>query len=201
MKRTAEIKRKTKETDISLSLNLDGSGKADLDCPIGFLNHMLSAFAKHGLFDITLKARGDLEVDQHHLVEDVGIVLGMAFAKVLGEKRGIQRVADALVPMDETLAQAVVDIGGRPYLYFSAPISGIPLVSGTQSFQTDTIEDFWLAFTINAGLNLHLEVFRGRSDHHIIEALFKAASRALSKAVAIDSRAPTAIPSTKGVIA
>ncbi len=201
MDRTVTIQRKTAETAISLELNLDGTGSATLDCPVGFLGHMLTTFAKHGLFDIGLKASGDLHVDQHHLVEDVGIVLGQAFAKALGDKRGIRRVGSSLLPMDETLARAVVDLGGRPYLVFEAPLSGRALVSGTSSFQTDTVEDFWLGFAMNCACNLHLDILRGRSDHHMIEALFKAAARALREAVEIDARAAGAIPSTKGVLA
>jgi imidazoleglycerol-phosphate dehydratase len=204
MSRIAEIVRTTKETDIRVSLNLDGSGEARIDCPVGFLTHMLEAFAKHGLFDLDISARGDLEVDQHHLVEDVGIVLGQAFAKALGDKRGIVRAASFLFPMDETLARAAVDLSGRPFLVFDAGLSLVPLISAggglSASFQTDTVEDFWLAFATNAGCALHLDILRGRSDHHKIEALFKAASRALRAACEIDGRASGAIPSTKGVL-
>jgi imidazoleglycerol-phosphate dehydratase len=201
MKRVAEIQRKTRETDISVKLELDGTGHAKIDCPIGFLTHMLETFARHGLFDIELTARGDLHVDQHHLVEDVGIVLGQAFAKALGDKRGIVRAGSFLFPMDETLARAAVDLGGRPFLVFEAGISGGPLVSGGSSFQTDVVEDFWLGFATNAACNLHLDILRGRSDHHKIEALFKAAARALRSACELDPRALDAIPSTKGVLA
>ncbi len=205
MSRSAEIKRTTKETDIRVKLDLDGTGKAKIDCPIGFLAHMLETFARHGLFDLEVEARGDLQVDQHHLVEDVGIVLGQAFAKALGDKRGIVRAASFLFPMDETLARAAVDLSGRPFLVFEAGLSGSPLVSigsgVSASFQTDAVEDFWLGFTTNAACNLHLDILRGRSDHHKIEALFKAASRALRSACGIDGRAADAIPSTKGVLA
>ncbi len=201
MERIAEISRKTGETDIELKLNLDGSGTARIDCPVGFLTHMLTTFAKHGLFDLELTARGDLEVDQHHLVEDIGIVLGQAFAKALGDKRGIVRVGSCLFPMDETLARAAVDLSGRPFLVFEAALCGLPLVSTGASFQTDTVEDFWLGFTSNAGCALHLDILRGRSDHHKIEALFKAAARALREASEIDNRAAGQIPSTKGVLA
>ncbi len=205
MGRSAEIKRTTKETDIRVKLDLDGSGKAAIDCPIGFLTHMLETFSRHGLFDLEVEARGDLQVDQHHLVEDVGIVLGQAFAKALGDKRGIARAASFLFPMDETLARAAVDLSGRPFLVFEAGLTGNPLVSVgsgvSASFQTDTVEDFWLGFTTNAACNLHLDILRGRSDHHKIEALFKAASRALRSACEIDRRAADAIPSTKGVLA
>ena len=212
MGRIAEIKRETKETSIDIKLNLDGTGEAKLDYPIGFMAHMLSSFAKHGLFDIEVKARGDLEVDQHHLVEDTGIVLGQCFSQALGERRGIQRVGSCLFPMDETLARSSVDISGRPYLVFEAELSGTQRVPGGTSgvpdespseipgFQTDTVQDFWQGFATAAGLTLHLEIIRGRSCHHIIEALFKAAARSLREACEIDPRASNSIPSTKGVI-
>ncbi|MDR2901039.1 MAG: imidazoleglycerol-phosphate dehydratase HisB [Treponema sp.] len=200
MQRTAKIKRSTKETDISIELNLDGSGIADLDCPIGFLNHMLNTFAVHGLFDITLKAKGDLEVDQHHLVEDIGIVLGQCFKEALGDKQGIRRVGSCLYPMDETLARAAVDFCGRAFLVFDALLTGIPLVSQDGTFQTDTIADFWQGFAMNAGCALHLDILRGRSDHHKIEAMFKAAARTFRDACEIDPRAAMRIPSAKGVI-
>jgi len=204
MSRIAEIERKTKETDIKIILNLDGDGTAKLEYPIGFMGHMLNTFARHGLFDLDITASGDLEVDQHHLVEDTGIVLGLCFAKALGEKRGIRRSGSCLFPMDETLAQAAVDIGGRPFLFFNAQLSGTPLISEPVNgnkpdrFQADTVEDFWMGFSGAALCNLHLEIIRGRSDHHKIEALFKAAARALRTACEIDSRAGDSIPSTKG---
>jgi imidazoleglycerol-phosphate dehydratase len=195
MARIAEITRKTNETDITVKLNLDGSGEAKLDYPLGFMAHMLNSFARHGLFDIELWARGDLEVDQHHLVEDTGITLGQCFAKALGDKRGIRRNGSCLFPMDETLARSAVDVSGRPFLFFSGNLSGGLL----DSFQTDTVEDFWQGFA-SAGINLHLEILRGRSDHHKIEALFKAAARSLRDAVEIDGRAGDAVPSTKGML-
>lgn len=201
MARMAEWNRKTGETDIFIGLNLDGDGKAEIDCPIGFMTHMLTTFARHGLFDLTVRARGDLEVDQHHLVEDLGIVLGTVFSQALGDKGGIRRVGSCLYPMDETLARAAVDLCGRPYLVFEAALSGIPLVSGGASFQTDTVADFWQAFVSTAACALHLDILRGRSDHHKIEALFKAAARALREAVTIDPREQHRIPSTKGVLA
>jgi imidazoleglycerol-phosphate dehydratase len=167
--------------------------------------HMLNTVARHGLFDLEIKAGGDMEVDQHHLVEDTGIVLGQCFAKALGDKKGIRRVGSCLFPMDETLARAAVDLSGRGFLVFEAGLSGTPLVSaaaGTvSSFQTDTVEDFWQAFAASAGASLHLDVLRGRSDHHKIEALFKAAARALREACESDSRALNFIPSTKGMLA
>ena len=191
-------------------LNLDGRGEAQLDYPIGFMKHMLNTFARHGLFDLEIMASGDLEVDQHHLVEDTGIVLGQCFAKALGDKRGIVRCASCLYPMDETLARAAVDISGRAFLVFDAQLSGVPLVAAqetnsgemteTGAFQTDTAEDFWQGFVSAAALTLHLEILRGRSDHHKIEALYKAAARALRQACEIDCRAAETIPSTKGVL-
>jgi imidazoleglycerol-phosphate dehydratase len=200
MARVAEVSRKTNETDIAVKLAIDGTGEARLDYPVGFMVHMLNTFARHGLFDLEVKAVGDLDVDQHHLVEDTGIVLGQCFAKALGEKRGIRRVGSCLYPMDETLARAAVDISGRPFLVFNAGLSGIPLVSGGASFQTDVVEDFWQGFVTSAGIALHLDILRGRSDHHKIEALFKAAARAMREASEIDPRASTVIPSTKGML-
>ncbi|MDR0569057.1 MAG: imidazoleglycerol-phosphate dehydratase HisB [Spirochaetaceae bacterium] len=200
MERIAEIHRVTKETDVRLKLNLDGRGEANLHYPIGFMGHLLTAFARHGLFDAELRAVGDLDVDQHHLVEDTGIVLGQAFAQALGERRGIRRVGYCILPMDETLVRVSADLSGRAFLAFQADLSNLPLVSGTASFQTDTIEDFWQGFAVAGGVNLHLDVLRGRSDHHKIEALFKAAARALRDAAEIDPRAPDLIPSTKGVL-
>jgi imidazoleglycerol-phosphate dehydratase len=211
MAREAEITRTTHETDITIRLNLDGQGEAKLDCPIGFMVHMLNTFARHSLFDLEVVSRGDLEVDQHHLVEDIGIVLGQCFSKALGDKRGIRRVGSCLYPMDETLARAAADISGRSFMVFNARLSGIPLVSApspskgkgydaVSSFQTDTVEDFWQSFTINAGIAFHLDILRGRSDHHKIEALFKAAARALREAAEIDPRYPDLVPSTKGTL-
>jgi imidazoleglycerol-phosphate dehydratase len=196
----AEIRRSTQETDLFIKLSLDGCGKIQLDYPIGFMKHMLSTFARHGLFDLYVQASGDIAVDQHHLVEDTGIVLGRCFAQALGEKRGIRRNGSSLFPMDETLARAVVDLSGRSFLVFQAKLSGIPLVSGTSSFQTDTVEDFWQGFVQGAEATLHLDILRGRSDHHQIEALFKAAAKALKEAVSRDPCAPDLVPSTKGVL-
>lgn len=205
MSRVAEISRRTKETDITIKLNLDGSGIADIYYPVGFMTHLLNTFSKHGLFDIELKAEGDIEVDQHHLIEDTGIVLGQCFAKALGEKRGIYRVGSCLFPMDETLARVAVDISGRSYLVFNGDISGIPMISASprdivSSFQTDTVEDFWQAFTSAAGMAMHIDILKGRSDHHKIEAIFKAAARSLRSAVEVDVRSSDLIPSTKGVL-
>jgi len=205
MGRTAEIERTTKETSITAKLNLDGSGVGKFDYPIGFIGHMLNTFARHGLFDLEVRASGDLEVDQHHLVEDTGIVLGQCFEKALGDKRGIRRNGSCLFPMDETLASAAVDLSGRPFLFIDAKLSGTPLIAapneeGTDAFhfQTDTIEDFWQGFVNAALCNLHLEIIRGRSDHHKIEAMFKATARALRNACEIDERIGDTVPSTKG---
>jgi len=205
MNRIAEIERKTKETEIFIKLNIDGRGEAKLIYPIGFMAHMLNTFARHGLFDIEICAKGDLEVDQHHLVEDTGIVLGQCFAKALGDKRGIKRNGSCLFPMDECLARAAVDISGRPFLFFYGRFTAAPRISAPESgiqgdFQTDVIEDFWQGFTNASGCNLHLEILRGRSDHHKIEALFKAAAKSLRAACEIDSRVQYEIPSTKGVL-
>ncbi|MDR2741476.1 MAG: imidazoleglycerol-phosphate dehydratase [Treponema sp.] len=209
MARIAEIKRTTGETDIFIRLDLDGRGEARLDYPIGFMAHMLNTFARHGLFDLDVRASGDLEVDQHHLVEDTGIVLGQCFAKALGDKRGIRRNGSCLFPMDETLVRAATDLSGRSFLVFDAGLSGIPLISApaggeagaAASFQTDTVEDFWQGFVSAGGITLHLDVLRGRSDHHRIEALFKAAARALGEACGPDPRREDRIPSTKGILA
>jgi len=203
MSRIAEVKRETEETSVSIKLNLDGTGEAKLEYPIGFMAHMLASFAKHGLFDIEIQASGDLEVDQHHLVEDTGIVLGQCFAQALGEKRGIRRVGSCMFPMDETLARSAVDISGRPYLVFEAELKGNTVGDSSEAsgFQVDTVEDFWQGFVSGAGITLHLATLRGRSCHHKIEALFKAASRSLREACEIDPNAPDIIPSTKGVIA
>jgi len=203
MPRTVEIARNTKETDIIARLNLDGKGTAKFDYPIGFMVHMFNTFARHGLFDLEITASGDLEVDQHHLVEDTGIVLGQCFAKALGDKTGVRRNGSCLFPMDETLARAAVDLCGRPFLYFDGQLSDTPIVASGGGeepfhFQTGTIEDFWQGFVSAAACNLHLEILRGRSDHHKIEALFKAAARALRAACEIDDRARDSIPSTKG---
>ncbi|MBQ1662071.1 MAG: imidazoleglycerol-phosphate dehydratase [Treponema sp.] len=205
MERTASVERNTFETQISLTLNLDGSGKCSVKNPIGFFDHMLQAFCKHGMFDLSGSLAGDLQVDQHHLIEDTGITLGMCFAKALGDCAGIYRTGFFIYPMDESLLQASVDFGGRSFLVCDAKLTGIPLVSispeGKQaSFQTDCFEDFWQGFVNGARCNLHLDTIRGRSDHHKMEGLFKAASRAIRAAVEIDPRRNGAVPSTKGII-
>lgn len=203
--RIAEVERITGETQIKLTLNLDGSGKCDVKNPIGFFDHMLKSFCKHGLFDLSGEIKGDLEVDQHHLIEDTGIVLGQAFAKALGNCAGIYRSGFFIYPMDETLVQAAVDFGGRAFCVCNGNLTGMPLVSlgqdGKQaSFQTDCFEDFWQGFVNSAQCNLHIDVIRGRSDHHKIEGSFKAVARAIRSAVEIDPRRNGAVPSTKGVI-
>ncbi len=205
MARIATIERNTKETQIKLTINLDGTGKCNVKNPIGFFDHMLNSFCKHGMFDLEGALSGDLQVDQHHLIEDTGIALGMAFAKALGDCAGIYRSGSFLYPMDESLLRAAVDFGGRPFLVCNAELTGIPLVSINQdgkeaSFQTDCFEDFWQGFVQNAKCNLHLDTLRGRSDHHKMEGIFKAAARAIRQAVEIDPRRNGAIPSTKGVI-
>lgn len=202
--RVASLERNTKETQIKLSLNLDGSGKYSVENPIGFFEHLLSAFCKHGMFDLSGTIWGDLYVDQHHLIEDTGIVLGNLFAKALGDCAGIYRSGFFIYPMDESLLQASVDFGGRAFCVCDAKLTGIPLVSVSgnkqASFQTDCFEDFWQGFAGGAKCNLHLDTIRGRSDHHKMEGLFKAAARAIRQAVEIDPRRGTEIPSTKGVI-
>lgn len=203
--RIATVERNTGETKITLTLNLDGNGKCNVENPIGFFDHMLKSFCKHGLFDLSGKLEGDLNVDQHHLIEDTGIVLGMCFAKALGNCAGIFRSGFFIYPMDETLVQASVDFGGRPFLVCNSQLSGIPLVSvgedGNEgSFQVDCNDDFWHGFVNSAQCNLHIDVIRGRSDHHKIEAIFKSVARAIRAATEIDERRNGAIPSTKGVI-
>ena len=202
--RIATVKRITGETQIELTLNLDGTGKCQVENHIGFFDHMLTSFCKHGLFDLSGKIVGDLHVDQHHTIEDTGIVLGECFKKALGNCAGIYRSGFFIYPMDETLCQAAVDFGGRPYLVSNANLTGMPLVSVSgekeASFQTDCFEDFWQGFVNAASCNLHIDVIRGRSDHHKIEGCFKAVSRAIRAAVEIDPRRNGAVPSTKGVI-
>ena len=203
--RTAELIRNTSETQIKLTRKLDGTGRCDVKNPLGFFDHLLRSFCKHGMFDLTGELKGDLHVYEHHLIEDTGITLGMCFAKALGDCAGIFRSGFFIYPMDESLLSASVDFGGRPYLFCDASLSNIPLVSmspeGVQSsFQTDCFEDFWQGFVSSARCNLHLETLRGRSDHHKMEGLFKAAARAIRSAVEIDPRRNGEIPSTKGLI-
>ena len=195
--RNATIERKTKETEILLSLELDGTGKSTVDTGVGFLDHMLTLFAAHGRFDLTVTCRGDVQVDGHHTTEDVGIVLGEAFAKALGDKRGICRYGDITLPMDEALILAAVDLSGRAYLGYALSLPA----DKVGDFDTELVEEFWFGFVRQAGLALHLRRLTGHNTHHIIEGAFKATARALAKAVAIDPNAPDAIPSTKGVLA
>jgi len=194
--RKAEIKRKTSETTITLKLNLDGSGKGTISSEIGFLNHMLNTLARHGLFDIAMKIKGDLEVDGHHTVEDSGIVLGQAFKEALGEKRGIRRAGFFVYPMDEALATVAVDISGRPHLHWDAEFKNLKV----GELELELLEDFFLGFVNALGINLHVKIHYGRSDHHKVEAVFKAFAKAMRMACEIDPRSPEDIPSTKGAL-
>jgi imidazoleglycerol-phosphate dehydratase len=196
MARTATVTRTTSETDITLTLNLDGSGISDIDTGIGFLDHMLTALARHGLFDLTLRAKGDLHIDFHHTTEDVGIVLGQAFHKALGDKRGIRRFGNALIPMDETLAEAAVDISGRPFLAWNVTFER-PKIG---EMDTELFEEFFRALAFNALVTLHITRRAGHNAHHVAEACFKATARALRMATEMDPRAGNAIPSTKGAL-
>ena len=192
--RTYETKRKTAETDITLSLNLDGTGKSSIDTGCGFLNHMLTLFASHGKFDLTVKCAGDVDVDDHHSVEDIGIVLGQAFQAALGDKRGITRYGSFLLPMDEALIQTAVDISGRSCLCYGLEIPTQKI--GT--FDTELVEEFFLAFTRNCPMSLHIRQLAGKNSHHIVEGAFKSVARSLKAAVALDGT--NEIPSTKGVL-
>jgi imidazoleglycerol-phosphate dehydratase len=194
MSRTASLTRTTSETDILLTLDLDGSGRAEITTGIGFLDHMLTALARHSLIDLAIEAKGDLHIDFHHTTEDVGIVLGRAVAQALGDKRGIRRFGQALVPMDEALAEAAIDISGRPFLVWSADFNR-PKVG---EFDTELFEEFFRAFATNALIALHVTAKAGTNAHHIAEACFKATARALRMAVEFDPRIGDAVPSTKG---
>ncbi|HEY5751602.1 MAG TPA: imidazoleglycerol-phosphate dehydratase HisB [Chthoniobacterales bacterium] len=194
MSRSATISRTTSETSIQLELNLDGTGKADITTGIPFLDHMLNLFAKHSLSDLAVAAKGDIEVDFHHTVEDTGITLGQAVAKALGEKTGIRRYGWAYLPMDETLARVVLDLSGRPFLEYRAP-QHADAIGGKFPFQL--VEEFFRGFSVHAGANLHAEILYGRDSHHMAEALFKGLARALDTATQIDPRV-TGVPSTKG---
>ena len=194
--RSFELKRTTAETDISIALSLDGMGKSDIDTGCGFLDHMLTLFAAHGRFDLAVKCKGDTQVDYHHTAEDIGICLGKAFAEALGDCRGINRYGSMLLPMDEALILSAVDISGRDCLVYSLKIP----TEKVGDFDTELVEEFFIAFVRNARLALHLRMLDGKNSHHIIEGAFKATARALRKAVAIDSSAADRIPSTKGVL-
>jgi imidazoleglycerol-phosphate dehydratase len=193
--RTFELTRQTKETKIRLSVNLDGSGKATVETGIGFFDHMLDLLARHSLVDINIHAEGDLEVDAHHTVEDVGIVLGQAIDKAVGDKRGIYRFGWAIVPMDESLAEVAIDLSGRPAFVFHVPFKGPSI--GT--FETELVEEFFKALATNAKLNLHVNVAYGLNNHHIAEAIFKATAKALRQAISFDPRNES-VPSTKGTL-
>ncbi len=195
MARTATVSRETSETQIELSVNLDGSGVSDIATGIGFLDHMLELFAHHGRIDLRVQASGDLHVDDHHTVEDIGICLGQAFREALGDKVGIGRYGYNTMPMDESLVRTVVDLSGRPYFVYRVTIPGRKI--GT--FDSELVEDFWHAFSVHGACNLHMELFYGRNSHHIAEALFKSVSRSLWWATRVDPSS-NAVPSTKGTL-
>ena len=194
--RTASISRTTAETDIRATLSLDGTGKVQVATGIGFLDHMLTALGRHALLDLTVEAKGDLHIDYHHTTEDVGIVLGQAVRKALGDKRGIRRYGQSLLPMDEALAEAAIDISGRPFLAWSVPFAR----DKVGEMDTELFEEFFRAFAFNAGITLHVTLKAGTNAHHVAEACFKALARALRMAVETDPRSPDAVPSTKGVL-
>lgn len=194
-KRVASLERKTNETDIKLKFNIDGTGEAVLETDVPFLNHMLDGLAKHGLFDLHVDAKGDIDIDDHHTVEDIGICLGQAFKEALGDKKGIKRYASVFVPMDDALAQVIIDLGNRPHLEFRAEFPS-QLVG---SFSTELVHEFLWKFALEARMNLHVIVHYGFNTHHMIEAIFKALGRALNEAASIDPRVQ-GVPSTKGVL-
>ena len=197
MKRQATITRRTKETDISATVDLDGTGAYDIKTGVGFLDHMLEQLARHGLLDITLKAKGDLHIDFHHTTEDCGIVLGQAVAKALGDKQGITRYADVHLPMDETLTRIAVDVSGRPYLIWNVTFTRDKL----GEMDTELFREFFQAFAQNAGITLHIANLYGENNHHIAETCFKGLARALRLALTIDPRQAGRVPSTKGMLA
>lgn len=194
--RTAEIKRKTKETDIELFLNIDGKGECEIDTGVAFFDHMLTLFASHGMFDLKVKCVGDIEVDAHHSVEDIGICLGKAFAQALGDLKGLKRYADKTIPMDEALVLVAVDISGRPHLSLSLDTPARKV----GNFDTELVEEFFLSFVRNAKMTLHIQKLAGRNTHHIIEGCFKAFGRTMDEATLIDPRREGILPSTKGVL-
>ena len=194
--RTASVKRNTTETQIQASLTLEGKGRYKVSTGIRFLDHMLELFAKHGGFDLELRAKGDLDVDQHHTVEDVGIVLGQCFRQALGDCRGINRAGYFLMPLDEALAVAAVDLSGRPYLVWDARFPQ----ARVGDLQTELVEDFFQGFAMHAGANVHLKLLHGRSTHHEVEAIFKTFARAMKMAVSLDARLKKELPSTKGLL-
>ncbi|MBQ7416064.1 MAG: imidazoleglycerol-phosphate dehydratase HisB [Oscillospiraceae bacterium] len=194
--RTSEIKRATAETDISLTLNLDGTGKSEIETGCGFLDHMLTLFARHGRFDLNISCHGDTYVDDHHTVEDIGICLGKAFAEALADKTGVVRYGSTVLPMDESLILSAVDLSGRGYLGYGLEIP----TEKVGTFDTELVEEFWLAFIRNAECTLHIRQLAGSNSHHIIEGTFKSVARSLKTAVAIDAAFANEIPSTKGVL-
>lgn len=194
--RTSELKRTTKETDIALTLSLDGTGRSEIDTGVGFLDHMLTLFASHGRFDLSVTCKGDTDVDDHHSVEDIGICLGLALRECLGDCKGIFRYGSMLLPMDEALIQCVIDVSGRSYLAYRMEIP----TQKVGSFDTELVEEFLLAFVRSAGVTLHVRQLDGSNSHHIIEGLFKALGRALRAAVMIDPERKDEIPSTKGLL-
>ena len=194
--RLAEIDRNTAETEIHISLNLDGKGISNIDTACGFLDHMLTLFARHGRFDLTVECHGDIHVDYHHTVEDIGICLGKAFAKALGSKKGIRRYADTILPMDESLILSAVDISGRGGCYYALEIP----TEKVGDYDTELDQEFWIAFAQNAGITLHLRQLAGHNSHHILEGGFKSVARSLRTAVSIDPACADEIPSTKGLL-
>ena len=194
--RRAEIKRKTKETDIVLSLSLNGNGVSSIDSGSGFLDHMLTLFASHGKFDLTLVCKGDVEVDDHHSVEDIGIALGQAFSNALGDKKGIVRYGSMILPMDEALILSAVDLSGRSHLAYDLPIRAKKI----GSFDVELLEEFWVSFVRNCPMSLHIKMLAGKNSHHIAEGAFKSVARSLRAAVSIDADFADVIPSTKGVL-
>ena len=194
--RTSTINRRTAETDISLTLNLDGTGASEINSGCGFLDHMLTLFARHGRFDLTLTCNGDTQVDDHHTVEDIGIVLGQAFSEALGDKKGVYRYGSMILPMDETLILTAVDLSGRSYLRFDLSIP----TQKVGNFDTELVKEFWLAFTRTSQSTVHFQQLAGENSHHIIEGAFKSVARSLRSAVAIDKQFANEIPSTKGVL-
>ena len=195
MARTATVTRNTRETQITLTIDLDGTGRADLHTGIGFFDHMLDGFARHGLFDLTLHCDGDLNVDCHHTIEDTGIVLGEAIKKALGDKKSIRRYGSSLLPMDETLVMCAIDLSGRPYLVFDGTFN----TDRVGYFDTEMVKEFFYAISYSAGMNLHIKEMYGENAHHIIEAMFKAFARSLDEATRIDRRV-TGLPTTKGAL-
>jgi imidazoleglycerol-phosphate dehydratase len=193
--RTATIRRNTSETNVSVTLNLDGTGQSSIDTGVQFVDHMLNLFAKHGIFDLDVSCKGDLGVDAHHSVEDIGICLGMALDKALADKAGVVRFAHSYFPMDETLVRVTLDLSGRPYLVYNVKVER----EHVGALESDLIEEFWKAVVTHARICVHIELLYGRNTHHIFEAMFKAAARALSLATRIDPRVQ-GVPSTKGVI-